>query len=167
MAIAVVIPRPARAMDKDVRSVLVGGGYGLLGGTLLGLASYPLTRDARSVWIGSSVGLYLGLVVGIYYAIDRNNPENPLKTQVSQAEPAGSGSGSGSGSNANAGGSGGGGLAAIAGGGAGGSPADSELNLSPSTKPDLYALGQPGYERGQTKSGPPAWLDIKVPVAHF
>ena len=64
------------AIDRDLRSVLVGGGYGLLGGTLVGLVSYPLTRDARSIFIGSSVGLYLGLVVGAYNAIDRDSPGN-------------------------------------------------------------------------------------------
>src|SRR3954469_16001642 len=78
---ASVLPRPVMALDRDVRSVLVGGGYGLLGGTLVGLVSYPLTRDARSIFIGSSVGLYLGIMVGAYNAIDRGNPDNPLRAQ--------------------------------------------------------------------------------------
>jgi hypothetical protein len=68
------------ALDRDTRSVLVAGGYGLLGGTVLGLASYPLTRDPRSIFIGSAVGLYLGILVGIYYDIERDNPQNPLRS---------------------------------------------------------------------------------------
>lgn len=73
--------KPALAIDRDVRSVIVAGGYGILGGTILGLASYPLTRDGRSVFIGSSVGLYLGIIAGIYYVMDRDNPENPLRAR--------------------------------------------------------------------------------------
>src|SRR3954466_11452280 len=79
---AMITPQPVMALDRNVRSVLVGGGYGLLGGTLVGLLSYPLTRDARSIFIGSSVGLYLGIIVGVYNASERDNPDNPLRSQV-------------------------------------------------------------------------------------
>ncbi len=54
--------RPALAIDRDVRSVIIAGGYGILGGTVLGAASYPLTRDLRSVFLGTSIGLYLGII---------------------------------------------------------------------------------------------------------
>src|SRR3954470_6605564 len=86
LMVAAIIPRPVMAIDRDLRSVLIGGGYGLLGGTVLGLASWPLTRDTRSIFIGSSVGLYLGIAVGIYYALERDNPENPLRADAA-ADP--------------------------------------------------------------------------------
>jgi hypothetical protein len=84
LLVATFIARPpaARAMDRDLRAVLVAGGYGVLGGTVLGLASYPLTRDTRSIFIGTSVGLYLGLLVGIYFVIDRDSPGNPLRAEA-------------------------------------------------------------------------------------
>jgi hypothetical protein len=76
-------PRPAAAMDRDVRSVLVGGGYGLLGGAVLGLVAYPITQNPRSIAVGTSIGLYLGLALGFYYVWERDNPENPLRPDAS------------------------------------------------------------------------------------
>jgi hypothetical protein len=81
LTLALAVPRQVMALDRDAKSVITGGAYGLLGGTVVGLLSYPLTRDARSIAIGSSVGLYLGIVVGAYNAIDRDSPGNPLKAE--------------------------------------------------------------------------------------
>lgn len=121
LTLALFVPRHVIALDRDAKSVLTGGAYGLLGGTVIGVLSYPLTRDARSIFIGSSVGLYLGIVVGAYNAIDRDNPDNPLR---------------------------------------------SELDLGPSLRPDLMAVAPQALKPGQ-KSGPPAWLELKFPVARF
>jgi hypothetical protein len=141
LALATAVPRPALALDRDFKSVLVGGGYGLLGGTVLGLASYPLTRDARSIFIGSAVGLYLGIIVGIYNVVDRDNPENPLKANLSPLDT-------------------------------GPQPSNptSGLDLAPAPsrpdRPDLAAAAPSALKEGQ-KSGPPAILDLKIPVARF
>src|SRR5579885_2654351 len=89
LALAFLVPRPAGAIDRDMKSILVGGGYGLLGGTALGLASYPLTRDPRSIWIGTSVGLYLGILIGVYNAISRDDPGNPLHVEADKPKESG------------------------------------------------------------------------------
>ncbi len=72
-------PIQARAMDQDVRAVLVAGTYGLGAGTLLGIASYPFTNKVRGIFVGSSIGLYLGLIMGAYYISNRYDPGNPLR----------------------------------------------------------------------------------------
>ena len=87
IAVSLGAATPARAMDRDVRAVLVAGGYGLLAGTALGLVSYPLTRDTRSIFIGTSVGLYLGLIAGIYYINNRDDPGNPLRSYELDLKP--------------------------------------------------------------------------------
>jgi hypothetical protein len=69
----------AQAMDRDVRSVLVAGGYGLVTGTVLGLATTPFSHNPRTIFVGSSVGLYMGLALGIYYVVNRDSPDNPLR----------------------------------------------------------------------------------------
>lgn len=76
-----IYPHSARALNRDVKAVIITGGYGILGGTVLGLASVPFTRDARSIFIGSSVGLYLGIAVGVFYVMHRDDPDNPLRTE--------------------------------------------------------------------------------------
>jgi hypothetical protein len=82
--------RVARAMDRDVRAVLAGGAYGLVGGTALGLASYPFTQRTRNIFVGTSIGLYLGLVVGFYHVWHRDDPENPLRVDAGGVDaPAG------------------------------------------------------------------------------
>ncbi len=81
---------PAQAMDRDLHSVIVASEYGLLAGTVIGAASIAFTQDVRSLFVGSSVGLYLGIAVGIYYVLDRDNPNNPLRYQQnssSELEP--------------------------------------------------------------------------------
>lgn len=71
-------PSNAHAVHRDVKSVLTFSAYGLAAGTLVGLASFPLTQNNRSVFVGSSMGLYLGMIVGIYYINHRYDPGNPL-----------------------------------------------------------------------------------------
>jgi hypothetical protein len=71
-------------MDHDVRSVIVSGEFGLLGGAAIGLATLPFTGSLRNVFIGSSVGLWLGIAVGFYYISNRNNPDNPLRAETSR-----------------------------------------------------------------------------------
>lgn len=86
LAFGPAAPRAA-AMDRDVRTVLVAGEYGLLGGTLLGLATVPFNQDSRAIFIGSSVGLYLGLAVGLYYVFQRESA-NALVRSGSSSGPA-------------------------------------------------------------------------------
>ena len=81
LLISSMAPAPARAMDRDLRDVLVIGLYGAVAGTVLGLVSFPLTGQAKSIFIGSSAGLYLGLVAGVYYISYRDDPTNPLNPQ--------------------------------------------------------------------------------------
>jgi hypothetical protein len=86
IALASLLPtRAAWAVDRDVKAILVGGGYGLVGGTLLGAVSLPFTQDLRSVFIGTSVGLYLGLAVGVYYVLERDREGNPLRQGAAPA----------------------------------------------------------------------------------
>lgn len=77
LVVALTAPRLAYAIGHDVRTVIVAGEYGILGGTILGVASLPFTQDARSIFIGSSIGLYLGIVVGVMYAFNRYQDEGP------------------------------------------------------------------------------------------
>ena len=51
----------------------------MLFGTLGGALSYGFTQDWRTIFQGTSVGLYLGIAVGIYYSLEHDNPENPLR----------------------------------------------------------------------------------------
>lgn len=76
--VAIGSARPARAIDPDVKTVFTTSWYGILGGTVLGLASYPFTGTPRSVFLGTSIGLYLGAAVGIFHVMNRYDPENPL-----------------------------------------------------------------------------------------
>jgi hypothetical protein len=79
MTAVLAVPKPAQAIDRDVKAVLVASEYGMLGGTVLGLAALPFSQDIRNVFIGTSVGLYLGIAVGIYYVYNRYEEENPLR----------------------------------------------------------------------------------------
>ncbi len=77
---ATFAPR-AEALSRTGRSFLVMGGYGMIGGTVLGVASYPFTHQARTIFIGTSIGLYLGLALGAFYALNDYNPDRPFWTQ--------------------------------------------------------------------------------------
>lgn len=71
----------SEAMSSDVRTVLTTGVYGIVGGTVLGLAAYPFTRSTRGIFIGTAIGLYFGLAAGIYHINNRDNPENPFNSE--------------------------------------------------------------------------------------
>ena len=73
------------AVDRDVKVLLISGTYGVVAGSVVGLASVPLSRDFRTLFIGSSVGLYLGFAVGVYYIYHRTDPQNPLRARTEQA----------------------------------------------------------------------------------
>lgn len=87
LSVAFGFPRPARAVDPDVRTVLTTGLYGILGGTVLGLVSAPFTGTPRSVFIGTSIGLYLGAAVGVFHVMNRYDPENPLHQRPPEIPP--------------------------------------------------------------------------------
>jgi hypothetical protein len=79
LTLSLLIPHQnARALDRDVKAVLITGAYGIVGGTAIGLVSWPMTRQVRSIFMGSSIGLYLGLAAGIYFIQNRHDPDNPL-----------------------------------------------------------------------------------------
>jgi len=81
MVLGLAVPTRAHAeLPRDVKAVLTTSLYGLVGGTVMGVASYPLTGDPKSIFVGSSLGLYLGIGVGIYYILNRDDPNNPLVT---------------------------------------------------------------------------------------
>jgi len=82
-----VATKPAYAMDRDVKTVIKYGGYGILVGTGVGLITWPFTQDLRAVFMGTSIGLYLGIAIGIYQVFNRENPQNPLNQMVSQMVP--------------------------------------------------------------------------------
>jgi hypothetical protein len=71
----------AQAMDQDTRTVIHGGTYGLIGGTIVGIAVLPLTGSARGVFIGSSLGLYMGIIAGVYRITHRDEAGNSLRGQ--------------------------------------------------------------------------------------
>jgi hypothetical protein len=81
----------AEAMSRDARTLIVMGGYGLAGGTLLGLAAYPATGQLRYVFVGSSVGLYLGVAAAVYFIATDYSSDQLLSNHAALApgeEPA-------------------------------------------------------------------------------
>src|SRR5262245_35933188 len=76
--IAAVSATPAHAVTREVRNVFTTTVYGIGGGTILGLISYPFTRDPKTIFMGSSIGGYLGFAIGIYHISHRDDPGNPL-----------------------------------------------------------------------------------------
>ncbi len=72
----------AHAISQDMRTVIRGGTYGLVGGTIVGLAVLPLTGSVRGVFIGSSLGLYMGILMGVYRVTNRDDLGNPLRGEV-------------------------------------------------------------------------------------
>lgn len=60
----------------------MGGIYGAVAGTGLGLISYPFSGQLRTVLMGSSIGLYLGMAAGGYHAQNRSSPQNPFNLSI-------------------------------------------------------------------------------------
>ncbi len=79
---ALVFSIPARAVDADVKTVMVSSLYGAAIGTGLGLVSLPAHQSARGIFVGSSVGFFLGIAVGIYHINHRDDPQNPLRADL-------------------------------------------------------------------------------------
>jgi hypothetical protein len=76
----------ACAMDQDTRTLIRGGTYGLIGGTIVGAAVLPLTGSVRGVFIGSSLGLYMGLLMGVY-RITHQDDEGPVyRGEISETQ---------------------------------------------------------------------------------
>ncbi len=74
--------KPAHAfeLDRNVKYVFIASGWGTLAGTFVGGVTMLVgSQQAKTMFLGSSVGLYLGIVVGVFYAIYRNDPQNPLR----------------------------------------------------------------------------------------
>lgn len=55
------VPLPPKA-----RVMLISVGYGVMGGTLLGIASMAFKGNSRTVVKGASLGLYGGIIFGLY-----------------------------------------------------------------------------------------------------
>lgn len=89
-------PSSAQAMGRNTKTLFKMGAYGVVGGTVLGLATYPFTHKARNIFIGSSIGLYLGLAMGLFYIANDYNVEEPFpgqeRTEFRAPEPASFGS---------------------------------------------------------------------------
>lgn len=69
----------SHAVSRDVKTVLAAGGWGILGGTVLGLISIPFTGNFKGVFMGTSIGLYLGIAGGFYHLAHQDDPTNPLR----------------------------------------------------------------------------------------
>ncbi len=77
----------AYALDRDVKAILITSTYGMVAGTALGLAAFPMTKSTRMILVGSSIGLYLGIAVGVYFIQNRNSPDNPFGQPPDQVPP--------------------------------------------------------------------------------
>jgi hypothetical protein len=88
IVLSLAVARPAHATDPMIRSMIVGGLYGLVAGTVLGAAATPLARNIRALPIGSSVGLYLGIVVGAFYYTSQQDPINSRASLDGPISPA-------------------------------------------------------------------------------
>lgn len=76
----------AHAMDQDTRAIIRGGTYGLIGGTVVGIAVLPLTGSVRGVFIGSSLGLYMGLLMGVYHITHREDSNYQLRGEEKHSD---------------------------------------------------------------------------------
>lgn len=81
LAVALAGPVPARAVSREFRTVFWTSVYCAGAGTVLGMASLPMTRDIRTMFMGTSIGLYLGIVLGIYFISNPDDPGNPLQSR--------------------------------------------------------------------------------------
>jgi hypothetical protein len=76
----------AQAMDQDTKTVVRGGTYGLIGGTIVGAAVLPLTGSVRGVFIGSSLGLYMGLLMGVYRITHRDDSGSEYRSELDEPQ---------------------------------------------------------------------------------
>jgi hypothetical protein len=68
-----------RGIKANVGTVITGGAYGFLAGTVSGLVVWPIYQSDRAIAVAAVIGMYLGFVVGIYYISNRDDPQNPLR----------------------------------------------------------------------------------------
>jgi hypothetical protein len=78
----------ARAMNQDTKTLIRGGTYGLVAGTIVGAAVLPLTGSVRGVFIGSSLGLYMGLLMGVYSITHRDEDRASPRGEFSESQSA-------------------------------------------------------------------------------
>ncbi|MGK5088411.1 hypothetical protein WDW86_12705 [Bdellovibrionota bacterium FG-2] len=83
---ALFCPLKSYALDQSVATVIKCGEYGIVGGTILGLASLSFSKKPRTVFIGSSLGLYAGILAGFYYASHPEDPYNPFRPNADEPE---------------------------------------------------------------------------------
>jgi hypothetical protein len=66
-AVGATIPQAHAKVHPNLVTIFRTAGLGVLGGTLIGLISFPFSQDARTIFMGSSVGLYVGAAAGVYF----------------------------------------------------------------------------------------------------
>ncbi len=86
LALVLISSLEANAMSKDGRTFLTMGGYGLVGGTVLGLAQYPFTHNTKNIFVGTSIGLYLGLALGAFYVLNDYDAPKPEPYSLNDGE---------------------------------------------------------------------------------
>lgn len=59
----------------------------MIGGTVLGLVTFPATQEVKTIFVGTSIGLYLGIAIGVYYVFDRENASQALRRHASLEPP--------------------------------------------------------------------------------
>lgn len=75
-AVLAVLAAPLQAeakLDKNLGVIFRTAAIGVVGGTLIGLATWPFSQNIRTVFMGSSVGLYVGAVAGVYFNAHRDD----------------------------------------------------------------------------------------------
>jgi hypothetical protein len=86
----VLIPKNSEAADQNVRrAYLLTSTYGVLVGTLTGIASLAFYsepgQNKKNIAIGASLGLYTGILLGTYVLFLAPDPNAP-KTQAADPE---------------------------------------------------------------------------------
>lgn len=78
-------PAQATAVGNPAKIFLVTTSYGVMAGSLIGLASLAFFEDPgnhmKNVAMGSSLGLYAGILLGAYmvYVVPEQNKPHPRK----------------------------------------------------------------------------------------
>lgn len=66
-----------------IKGIMIGTGYGLLGGTCLGIASLAFSQNPsknfRNIAVGASIGLYAGILFGTYIGIKAKKQQEYLE----------------------------------------------------------------------------------------
>lgn len=75
---AAVMADEEKLDSRDLRDVLVLGGYGAAAGAGAGMVLWPLTGRPSSLVTGAGTGFILGVLVGVYHVTHRDDPTNPF-----------------------------------------------------------------------------------------